>query len=502
MKFKKGESRNQTTMFPATIEEYIPEEHLAKLVCTIVNLLNLEKILKNYSEVGQYPYDPRILLSILFYGYAIGLRSSRKLAQSCIDRLDFMYIAAKLKPSHKTISEFRKNNLENLSELFQEIILIAIKLGLTNIGKIKVSIDGSKIRANASCKVSKDEEGLKKLLSEVNEKVASIMTEAEEIDKKEDIENKESDIPKELQKLSTKKEKIEKAIKDLKAEKLSLTEDLIEKKKKSGKLEKLTKKEESKIEKKKINLTDSDANYMKEREGCIKTNYNGQISVEEGNQLILANDITKEANDKKQLIPMLEKTEENIKSKIEIAKADSGYLSGANLFEAASMNIAVIIDDPAKKRINNENYIYDKVNFKYDSATDNYTCPSGKSLEVKSEKDGKTIYKCNSCKDCSVKESCTKASNKIIKRDKNENLIEANRERLVSEEGKEEYKKRMHTVEPVFGNLKFNLGFRQFSVRGVKKVKGEFDLMCIVHNIKKIMTYCNKNDTNLKACMA
>ncbi|MFQ5455138.1 MAG: transposase [Nitrospirota bacterium] len=116
-----------------------------------------------YSEIGRNPFNTRIIVGILFYGYAIEIRSSRKLARSCIERLDFMYISARLMPSHKIISEFRRENIEEIKEIFQEIIMIGIRLGLVKIGNIKVSIDGSNIRANVSSKLSKDEEGLKKL---------------------------------------------------------------------------------------------------------------------------------------------------------------------------------------------------------------------------------------------------------------------------------------------------------------------------------------------------
>jgi len=142
------------------------------------------------------------------------------------------------------------------------------------------------------------------------------------------------------------------------------------------------------------------------------------------------------------------------------------------------------------------------VNFKYNSETDTYICPEGKVLNLISTTEEKTIYKCKECLECPVKSDCTKkAKYKQLSRGKHELLIEKNREKLISDEGRKEYQKRMHTVEPVFGNIKFNLGFRQFLVRGVAKVKGEFDLMCIAHNIKKIATYCDKHAVSLDACL-
>jgi transposase len=504
-KFKAGESRNQMVLFPETINEYIPEGHLAKLVLLIVSSLNIDVIISKFSNVGQRAFSPRTLLSILFYGYSVGIRSSRKLSKACEERVDFMYLTGKLHPSHKTISEFRRENLAKLSELFQEILLVGIKLDLVTIGNIKLSIDGTKIRANASGKLSKDEKGLEKLLSDVKEKVAGIMKEAEEVDQKENLDlgdRRGDELPKELKQLEIRKDKITCAIQELRKEKAELKNALIEEKNKNGKKGTLSKTEEKKIGNRKINITDHDARYMKERNGCIRTNYNAQASVDEENQFIVACDVTTECNDKKQLLPMIGKSEKNLDAQIDICKADSGYHSGDNLGKISGNQMEALIDDPAKQRVDNDNLKYDKVNFKYNAETDLYICPEGKVLHLSSSTEEKSIYKCKECLKCSVKPECTKkAKYKQLSRGEHEHLIEQNRAKLISDEGRKEYQKRMHTVEPVFGNIKFNLGFRQFLVRGAAKVKGEFDLMCIAHNIKKIATYCDKHAVNLDTCL-
>ena len=504
-RFKAGESRNQMVLFPETINDYIPEGHLAKLVLSIVSTLNIDIIISKFSNVGQRAFSPRTILSILFYGYSVGIRSSRKLSKACEERVDFMYLTGRLHPSHKTISEFRRENLFELSELFQEILLIGIKLGLVTIGNIKLSIDGTKIRANASGKLSKDEKGLGKLLSDVEEKVACILKEAEEIDQKENLEfgdKRGDELPEELKQLKNRKNKIKCAIKELQKEKDELKNELIGKKNKNGKKGTLSKTEEKKIENRKINITDHDARYMKERNGCIRTNYNAQASVDEENQFIVACDVTTECNDKKQLVPMVEKSEKNLKAPIDICKADSGYHSGDNLAIISGNQMEALIDDPAKQRVDNDNFKYDKVNFKYNSETDSYICPEGKLLHLSTSTEEKSTYKCKECMECPVKSECAKkAKYKQLSRGEHEHLIEKNRANLISDEGRKDYQKRMHTVEPVFGNIKFNLGFRQFLVRGLTKVNGEFNLMCIAHNIKKIATYCEKHVVNLDECL-
>ena len=331
------------------------------------------------------------------------------------------------------------------------------------------------------------------------------MKEAEKTDQKEDLElgNKRGDeLPKELKRLEIRELKIKRAMQELEKEKTELKDALIMEKVKNNKKGVLTKAEEKKIAKRKINITDHDARYMKERNGCIRTNYNAQASVDEEHQFIIACDVTTECNDKKQLIPMVKKAEDNLKAKIDICKADSGYHSADNLAIMSESQIEALIDDPYKKRVDNDNFKYDKVNFRYDPGTDSYICPKGKILSLHSSTETKDTYRCNDCMECPVKSECTKKTKyKQLTRGKHEHLIEKNRAKLISAEGRKEYQKRMHTVEPVFGNIKFNLGCWQFLVRGLSKVKGEFNLMCIAHNINKIATNCNKHNVSFDACL-
>ena len=221
-RFKEGKSRRERLLFPPSIDEYLPDSHLARVVLEIVKQLDLREIEGKYSPVGQHAYSPEILLSILFYGYAIGIRSSRELAKGCEERLDFMYLSAGTRPSYKTISEFRRKHLREIKELFKEIVRIGIKLGMVKVGNIKISIDGSKIRANAASKKSKDEQGLKKLLEEVEREIEDILKEAEDIDREEDEkygDRRGDELPDGLDKLATRKEKIREALEELRREK-------------------------------------------------------------------------------------------------------------------------------------------------------------------------------------------------------------------------------------------------------------------------------------------
>ena len=439
MKFKQGINSNQEFLFPKKPSDFLSDEHLAKAVYEIVDLLSVDKIESKYSDIGQNAYNPKMMIRILFYGYSVSIRSSRKISTGCEDRFDFLYLTDGLKPSHDRISDFRKENLEELKQLFKEIVLIGANLGLAKFGNIKTSIDGSKMRANASPKLTKDEEGLQKLLDKTEEEINKIFEEAEMIDNEEDEkygkENRGDELPEHLRSKKSREKAIKEAYEKLKQQKEQMKEKI-----RSDKAREPTGAELKKIEATKINITDHDAKFMKERNGIIKPNYNVQISVDEEEQFIIANDVVDECNDQHQLISMLNQTKENIGESPKKAKADNGYYP--QLEEATKLfpEIDLYVDDKNRRK--------EYINF----------------YELK-QKYNKEEY------------------NNLIK--------------IVSPEGEKEYKKRMYTVEPPFGNLKHNMGYRGFLLRGLPKAKGEFNLMCIAHDIKKIASFIKKKKTTI-----
>jgi transposase len=443
IKFKQGINENQEFLFPRKLSEYLPDSHLAKAINEIVEKLNLTNIKMKYSHLGQHAYDPKTMISLLFYGYSTGVRSSRKISKGCEERFDFAFLSDGLKPSHDRISDFRKDNISELKDIFKTIVLIGANLGLVKLGNIKISIDGAKIKANASPKLTKDEEGLLKLLENTEKEIKAIFEEAEKIDLEEDKKygekNRGDELPKKLRSKQSRKAAIEKAYEKLLIQKEEMRKNIEEQFER-----KPTEAEEKKIEKAKINVTDNDANFMKERNGVIRPNYNSQISVDEKWQFIVANDVTMECTDAFQLVPMLKKTKENIKESPKVAKTDNGYFSQLEKARNSFPEIDLYVDDRNRRKV---------------------------TLNMKE-----------------IKERYSKA--------KYENL-----KKLLTKKGKEEYKKRMHTAEPPFGNMKHNLGYRYYLLRGLEKVQGEFNLMCIGHNINKIYNFAQKNNKDMAVAM-
>ena len=383
------------------------------------------------------------MVRLLFYGYANGVRSSRKISKGCENGFDFAFLADGFKPSHDRISDFRKDNLKELKDIFKIIVLIGSNLGLTKLGNIKVSIDGAKFRANASAKLTKDEEGLFKLLEDMDKEINFILEEAERVDREEDSKygnkNRGDELPKKLQSKLSRKIAIEEAYEKLKQQKEEMKNKIIEEKGRE-----LIPTEEKKIDKMKINVTDNDAKFMKERGGVINPDYNAQISVDEKNQFIIANDVTDECNDTHQLVPMLKKTKENIKENPKSAKADNGYHSQLEEATKKFPKTALYIDDRNRRKEN---------------------------IDMKK-----------------------------IKREYNKIQYD-NLKKLLTKKGEREYKKRMHTAEPPIGNIKQNLGYRYFLVRGTDKVQGEFNLMCVAHNVKKIHKHIVKKNKSIAVAM-
>lgn len=455
------------------IETVIPEDHLCRFVKQVVLSLDTESIEAKYSFLGQNSYHPKLLLCLLFYGYAIGIRSSRKLAERCMGDHFFIYLMQSYTPDYRTISDFRKNNLKEIERYFVEIVRIFKNLGFSRVGK--VYIDGTKIKASASAKRSKDQADFEKWLNSIEEEIAQLLKEAEAVDIKEDesvkaVEEQEH-LMKKLAKNNYLKEKINEALKVMKEENL-----------------------------KKINLTDSDAVHMKEGGSKdIRPSYNCQAVVtEEG--IITAAEAVKDPNDANQLEPMIEKTENNTEVAVEEVAADSGYGSYSAYEYLEGKKIDGYVPDlyfgkykSGEYDTEEKRYHYSK--FKYDSSTNSYTCPEGKTLVFWKIRDKKTeardwnhmVYRGTECGSCQRRSLCTKADKRELLIEIREPLLQEMRKKLVSEDGKKKYFKRQYTIEPVFGHLKFNLGYKNFLLRGVEKVNAEFKLMSIGWNLKKML---------------
>ncbi len=461
-------------MYLDYIEGVIPQDHLCRMVKEVVFSLDTEPIESKYSFLGQNSYHPKLLLSVLFYGYATGVRSSRKLSEKCISDHMYIYLMQCYSPDHRTISDFRKNNIREIEKYFVDIVRIFSELGYRNVGKIY--LDGTKIKGNASSKMTKDRAGFEKWVEKIEEEIKNLLKEAEAIDNQEDESCRLSSEQKELQKkLSNRKyvkSKIQEALEVLKNER----------------------------RRKRVNQTDRDAHHMKSGGSKdIRPGYNCQAATTEDGIIVAADAVT-EANDHGQLEPMIEQTELNTGKKVEEASADSGYGGYASCEYLEKREIDGYVPDMFFQQYKSGEYKkeenrYHYSNFEYDALSDSYICPEGKRLKywktrkkkTKSRQWNNMVYKGTECNVCTKRSLCTKSKARELLIDIREPLLKRMREKLLSAEGALKYLKRQYTVEPIFGHLKYNLGYRNFLLRGREKVNAEFKLMCIGWNLKRML---------------
>ena len=439
-------NRNQLFLMPPSIEEWLPQKHLARFIVDIVDQLDLSNIYKHYSGQGKDAYDPKAMLSLLFYGYTTHTFSSRKIEQATYDSVAFRYIAANTHPDHDTIANFRKRFLTQIEELFVQILMYSQEMGVLQVGK--VSLDGTKIKANASKHKALSYGHIRKLEKQLKAEVQTLLDKAAQAD------NTPSDeglnIPQEIQRredrlqaIKEAKQKIEQRVKEryekehaLYREKMKKREDKekISGKKTKGKTPKAPSKEPK--DKDQVNLTDEESRIMKTSGGGFEQCYNAQASVEHDSRLIVQRHVTQNSNDKQEILPALKWYTQNPSLKPTAQLADAGYFSEENVKLCEAENITPYISFGKEQH--------------------------NQPLEVR------------------FKEADPLPPNPTE--------VEKMKHRLQTPEGKTIYAKRKSMIEPVFGVIKHIMGFRQFMLRGFEKAKGEWNLVCIAYNLKRLHT--------------
>ena len=488
-------NNKEQLLFPPSIGEYLSKDHLVHVVDEAVEQIDLTPYYRKISPVGNPPYDPCLLTKVWFYGYCVKTYSSRKVEDKVNTDVAFIYLAGMQKPDFRTISDFRKNNLEELKKSFVDILKICHRLGMTQLGNI--SIDSKVMKANASADRTYTEKELIEEQEELEKAIQEYLEKANQIDEEEDekygLDKRGNELPENIRDKEQRIKKMKQIVEQLKQARQKIKES----------------------NKEKINLTDNDAQFQKDKSRKIP-GYRADIAVDSKEQVIVTNDVTEQQNDSSQLFPMIDQTIENVKviepekfskdnsqmEKINIT-ADSGYSSGENFSELEKEQYKSKIDPFIPDVVNEQNKKgkggshkedpqFDKSKFIYNPEDDTVTCPAGKKLHhiAKTNQRGVMydVYgNTTECKSCQYYGKCTKSKRgRHIVISEYQPLIDKMRQKLKTEEGKKIYGTRKITAEPVFGNLSQNLGFREFLLRGKQKVKGEFSLMCTAHNLLKM----------------
>lgn len=447
MKPFKASNRNQPFLLPPSIQDWLPQEHLARFIVETVEELDLSKIESQYNGRGKDAYNPQVMLSLLFYGYATGVFSSRKIERATYDSVAFRYISANTHPDHDTIATFRKRFLTELTDLFVQILSIAQEMGILKVGK--VSLDGTKMKANASKHKALSYAHATKLQKQLEDEVQTLLEKAKTADNEDDYDG--MNIPDEiarredrLEVIKAAKKKIEQRANERYKQEKKEYEAKIQKreakekltgKKTGGKKPQPPKNKEPKPTDQ-VNLTDEESRIMPVSGGGYMQAYNAQASVEHDSRLIVHQHVTQNVNDKKEIVPTLKWFKDNPDLIPKVMLADAGYFSDDNVKRCEKEKITPYISFGKEQHNQPLEDRFAEVQELPKDATD----------------------------------------------------IEKMKHRLKTKEGKEIYAQRKSIVEPVFGVIKHVMGFRQFMLRGFEKAQGEWNLMCIAYNLKRLHT--------------
>jgi len=438
--------RDMNYLFPPSMSDWLPEHHLARYVVEIVEQLDLKVMERAYGTSGSAPFHPALLLSILVYGYATGVFSSRKLENATYDSVAFRFVAADEHPDHDTLNTFRKRFLKEIEGLMVQILMIAHTMKVSNFGSI--AFDGSKFKANASKHSALSYGHIKKLEEQMRDEVKKLVELAEAADNEkipdgmnlpEEIARREDRI----KAITEAKTKIEGRAKERFEQEQAAYQSKLDKReaksKESGKPPRgkaPVPPVEGAQDKDQINLTDEESRIMKVTGGGYEQCYNGQIGVDMESMLIVATNTVQACNDKQQIKPLLQQLKA---LPVELGKpvnlvADTGYFSEANVNACSEQQITPLI------AVCREEHHPD---------------PMARFTEPPP-----------------LKEEATE--------------VEKMRHLLLTMAGRALYAKRKCTVEPVFGIIKAILKFRQFSLRGLENVKGELNLVAMAWNLKRM----------------
>ena len=420
--------------------------------------------------LGRHAYHPKQNVAILIYAYSQGIYSSRKIEKKCREDLSFMYISHLNCPNFRVLSDFRKRNLAFFVECFKISASMAKELGMVSLGH--VAIDGSKFLASTSKHKAASYSHLDANEKKLERQIRELLKKADDIDEAEDKiyhNGNGYSIPDDLKIRQKRLEKIKKVKKKLEER---------ERKENPGK----------EIDgRKQISYADTDARIMK-KGGDFAYCYNGQVSVDEKDQIIVGCHLTQNANDKKELGRAIDEIEKNTDKLPEKISADSGYLSSENISVLKENNIDGYVATGRGEKDAKDTGKIGIRNFSYDEDKDVFICPQGQILKLKSV-GKKRIYKgYGICKGCSCNNSCSasKNGNATVYLDGGGIVLAEMAAKMKKDLSKKIYGKRKIIVEPVFGQIKTG-GFRRFSLRGFEKAGGEFSLVCAVSNFKKIV---------------
>jgi transposase len=458
--FIKGEDRNQATLFPERLDDYIAQDSAVRVIDVFLDDLDLSGLgfRTEPNDTGRPAYHPSTMLKIYVYGYLNRVQSSRRLEREAQRNIELMWLTERLAPDFKTIADFRKDNGKAIRLVCREFVMLCRKLDL--FANAFVAIDGSKFKAVNNRDRNFTRAKMKRRLQQIDESIERYLGQMASADRQEAAEDKTQRLEDKITRL--KQEMVR--LKKLEVKMLEAPDQ-------------------------QISLTDPDARSMATSgRGTGMVGYNVQTAVDAEHHLIVTHEVTNVGHDRTQLANMAQQAKDVIGTKKLEVVADRGYFKGEEILACDEAGITTYLPKPQTSGSLSRG-LFSKRDFIYRPEEDEYECPASERLIYRftQEEKGQMIrrYWSSVCPSCPIKSKCTTSKYRYIRRWEHETVVEALQERLDREPGR--MRARRETVEHPFGTIKSWMGSTHFLTRGLPSVSTEMSLHVLAYNLKRVM---------------
>jgi transposase len=464
-RFVEGTDREQSTLFPECLEDWIDENNPVRVIDVFVDELDLAEL--GFDGVapettGRPGYHPSVLLKLYIYGYLNRVQSSRRLEREALRNVEVMWLTGRLAPDHKTIADFRKDNGGAIRQVCARFIELCRAMGLLT--EASVAIDGSKFKAVNNRDKNFTRAKMDRRMAQIEESVARYLQQLDTADRQEPSEALQTKTSRLKDKIAKLKQQMQ-HLKELRVQMLAAPDQ-------------------------QISLTDPDSRSMATSgRGSGVVGYNVQVAVETKHHLIIAHEVINEGSDRAQLSPMAKAAKAVLAVEKLDAVADRGYFSGEEILACDNAGVTVTLPKPMTSGMMARGR-FGKQDFRYVADEDVYICPAGETLPYRytNEEDGLTLrrYWTNACQSCPIKKNCTSGKERRITRWEHEHVLEAVQRRL--DEHPEKMRQRRETVEHPFGTIKARMGATHFLMKTLPRVASEMALHVLAYNMTRVMS--------------
>jgi transposase len=465
-RYIEGADRNQVTLFPDRLEDWIDEDNPVRVIDAFVDGLDLKKGLGFERAIaaatGRPGYHPAVLLKLYVYGYLNRVQSSRRLEREAGRNVEVLWLLGRLAPDHKTIADFRKDNGSAIRKVCAQFIELCRRIGLLSVAS--VAIDGSKFKAVNNRDRNFTRAKMARRMQQIEDSVARYLHQLDTADRQDPTAAISSRVDRLHEKISRLREEM--------ARLRTLEQQMQE------------------AEDGQISLTDPDARSMATSgRGSGVVGYNVQAAVETDHHLIVAHDVVQTGSDRAQLVAMAQKAKQALGVEELDVVADRGYFNSEQILECSQIDVTVTLPKPVTSGLMAKGQ-FGKQDFRYVAEHDVYVCPAGQTLPFVSHKrqsDGLNLrrYETKQCRTCALKTRCTQSTHRVVTRWEHEEVLEAVQRRL--DENPQAMRQRRETVEHPFGTIKMWMGATHFLMKRLKNVRTEMALSVLAYNLTRVI---------------